>query len=75
MDAEIVKINSSQRRVLEKIASVYQKTFGSEPWNEGYRCPACEKVFPLSCGEKKCPVCVKAMLEEYWPIEKIISDF
>ena len=75
MDAEIVKINSSQRRVLGEIASVYQKTFGSEPWNEGYRCPACEKVFPLSCGEKKCPVCAKAMLEEYWPIEKIISDF
>ncbi|MDD4625211.1 MAG: GNAT family N-acetyltransferase [Candidatus Pacebacteria bacterium] len=75
MDVEIVKIIPSQKGALEDIASVYQKTFGSDPWNEGYRCPVCEKVFPLSCKEKECPSCAKAILEEYWPIEKIISDF
>lgn len=75
MEIEIRKIGLSQEDAVEKIASVYQRTFGSGPWNEGYRCPACGRAFPLSCSKKKCPICEQAILEEYWPLEKIISDF
>jgi GNAT superfamily N-acetyltransferase len=69
-----------QPKMVEKIAAVYQETFGGPPWNEGYKCPVCEKVFPLSNTETLCSPCLDStnksvLLIEYWPKSKIISDF
>lgn len=62
-----------------QIAIVYQQAFGNAPWNEGYKCPICETVVPLSCIDPVCPECLKKAnfikMIEYWPISKVISDF
>ena len=51
---EIIKINPfEQPQMVEAIASVYQQSFGGEPWNEGYLCPVCEKVFARTLSIKK----------------------
>ncbi len=64
---------------LIKIAIVYKKSFGGEPWNEGFKCPRCEEVYPLNFEDKFCSSCrlnsKKVLLVEFWPIETIISDF
>ncbi len=68
-----------QLALVEAITSVYQQSFGGEPWNEGWLCPVCEKVFALSHSDKTCPECSKhsrtVLLVEYWPRNKVVSDF
>ncbi|MBI5152847.1 MAG: GNAT family N-acetyltransferase [Parcubacteria group bacterium] len=68
-----------QPQIVQAIAMVYQQSFGSEPWNEGYICPVCEKVFARTFSHKVCPACAErsevVLVVEYWPIGKIISDF
>lgn len=65
--------------MVEAIASVYQQSFGGEPWNEGYICPVCKEMFALTADTKVCVNCANKgqsiVLVEYWPINKIISDF
>lgn len=69
----------SDLNTVRGIVNVYQKSFGDEPWNEGYRCSLCETSFPLSFVAKRCPCCASkgevSLLVEYWPKEKIFSDF
>jgi GNAT superfamily N-acetyltransferase len=77
---EITTINPfEQSQMVEAIASVYQQSFGGEPWNEGYVCPVCEKMFALKLGVKTCPACTEksqtVLVVEYWPMHKIITDF
>jgi GNAT superfamily N-acetyltransferase len=64
--------------IAKLIASVYQKTFGGDPWNEGWKCTECGTVLPLSYPEGNCPSCAQdgksLPLAEYWPAEQIISD-
>lgn len=62
------------------IVSIYQQSFGSEPWNEGYRCPVCEHVVPLGNNDSTtCSACdtqgnlIPMVL--YWPTEKVLCDF
>lgn len=68
-----------QPELISGIVSVYQKAFGSSPWDEGYRCPICNLVLPLSSTDRFCPRCLKSdksvLLVEYWPANRIISDF
>lgn len=68
-----------QTEAVKAIASVYQQSFGGEPWNEGYLCPVCEKVFPRPYDAGTCTACAKqskaVLLVEYWPMSKIVSDF
>lgn len=73
---KIIKINPfKQPQMVEAIASVYQKTFGGDPWNEGYRCPMCEKVFPRVPKLNLCPQCIEGsqsiLTIEYWPNLKV----
>ncbi len=77
---EIIKIDPfDQPSVVEAIASVYQQSFGGEPWNEGYLCPICGGVFASTPILKICPRCIEesrnVLVTEYWPMNKIISDF
>ena len=69
----------SQTEIVKEIAQLYKKVFGGVPWNEGYTCPKCEKVFALNYELKNCPACAEkseyVCLAECWPISKIISDF
>ena len=65
--------------MVKKIASVYQQSFGGEPWNEGYLCPLCESVFARTPVLNTCPKCaeqfMKILVVEYWPMNKVILDF
>ena len=60
------------------IVASYQRTFGGEPWNEGYVCPVCGARirFPK---QRACPSCAargeSVLLVEYWPASKVMSDF
>ncbi|MFH1145856.1 MAG: GNAT family N-acetyltransferase [bacterium] len=77
---QIIKINPfTQPKVIEVIASVYQQSFGGEPWNEGYLCPVCEKVFARASNIKTCSACAEqsqiVLVVEYWPMSKVISNF
>lgn len=64
---------------VENIASIYREAFGNDPWNEGYVCPICETVFPLSYRDATCSLCAQksfnVLVAEYWPISKVVSDF
>ncbi len=79
----IIKIKKikpfSQPEIVEAIASVYQQSFGGEPWNEGHLCPVCGKVFPSTYDAKTCSACAEqsklVLLVEYWPTSKVVSDF
>jgi len=77
---KIRKINPfTQPQMVEEIASVYQQSFGGEPWNEGYLCPVCKKIFARAPQIETCTVCRERsqiiLMVEYWPISKIVSDF
>ncbi|MFA6521817.1 MAG: GNAT family N-acetyltransferase, partial [Candidatus Gracilibacteria bacterium] len=77
---KIIKINPfEQPQMVGAIASVYQQSFGGEPWNEGYLCPLCESVFASTPTLSTCPKCTEQSLSvlvvEYWPISKVVSDF
>lgn len=66
---------------LRQIVQAYRLIFGSEPWNEGYKCPLCEATYPISNSplELTCPKCNKAgrqiLMIDYWPEATVISDF
>jgi len=74
-------LESHHEKKTHEIARVYKEVFGSEPWNEGYKCQECvnDNSYPLSFSEKFCPKCSlvgkKVKLSEYWPIPHIIADF
>lgn len=71
----IVKIDPfGQSAKVKAIALAYQQAFGGEPWNEGYICPVCEKVFARVPSIETCSVCGDLVIE-YWPIAKIVEDF
>ncbi len=77
---EIKKIKPfTQMEIVTEIVSLYQETFGSSPWNEGYKCPVCGLIASLSYQSKICPACLeqdrRILMIEYWPKSKIISDF
>jgi GNAT superfamily N-acetyltransferase len=69
----------SDQETVRGIVAAYQRTFGGEPWNEGYVCPVCRDIFPLTQAGGDCPLCVQrgksVLLNEYWPTEKVFSDF
>lgn len=71
---------SSDDFLVRGLVRVYQEAFGGEPWNEGYKCPLCEAIFPLSFTETICPPCrsndnKQIELVEYWPAEQVMADF
>lgn len=77
---QIVRIDPFvQPEMVEAIVAVYQEVFGGEPWNEGYVCPVCEKVFARVPSIKTCPECAErsqtVLVVEYWPTNKVLSDF
>ncbi len=81
-DIKIVKLDvAGQKENSRNIANVYKEVFGSDPWNEGYKCPECvnDNIYPLSFTGKFCPKCSllgkKVELDEYWPVKQVISDF
>ncbi len=61
------------------IVAAYQHAFGGEPWNEGYVCPVCDALFPLSEERETCGGCAKfgkaVLLVERWPTGRVMSDF
>ncbi len=63
------------------IALAYQKAFSDKPWNEGYLCPVCKTSYSRDGGNwSMCPECLcsnrlRVRLVEYWPIDKILTDF
>ncbi len=74
-------VDASQTEKVFEIASVYKEVFGSEPWNEGYKCPECveDNIYPLSFTQKLCPKCLalgkKVELLEFWPLLQVVCDF
>ncbi len=77
---KFVKIDPfKQPETVEAISLVYQQSFGGEPWDEGYLCPVCKKVFALIPSIKICSSCAEqlrnVLVVEYWPTSKIIRDF
>ncbi len=78
MDILTIKPFASPDTVRE-IATVYRKSFGGPPWNEGYLCPVCGRAYPLFMKESVCPACTELsrsiLLAEHWPISRVISDF
>jgi len=69
----------SDQETVRGIVAAYQRTFGGEPWNEGYVCPVCGDIFPLTQAGGDCPSCVRCgksvLLNEYWPTDKVACDF
>lgn len=69
----------SDHEAVRGIVAVYQRTFGGEPWNEGYICPVCGDAFPLAETCALCPSCTgrgsSVLLVDHWPTSKVISDF
>jgi len=69
----------SDPETVRGIVAAYQRTFGGEPWNEGYVCPVCGEIFPLAKMDILCPSCTAqgraVLLTEYWPTSKVTSDF
>ncbi len=77
---KIIKINPfEQPQIVGAIASVYQQSFGGEPWNEGFLCPVCESVFARTPVLNTCPKCAEqsrnVLMIECWPTNKVVSDF
>src|SRR4051812_33490585 len=71
----IRKINPTRDGAkVEEIIRIYQASFGSEPWYEGWKCPGCEHTMPLIPQPGCCPRCEERM-EAYWPREKVLADF
>jgi GNAT superfamily N-acetyltransferase len=80
MNISIQKIEPfSDPESVHGIVASYQRTFGGEPWNEGYTCPVCGSTYPLSQTSALCPACTtrgnSTLLVEYWPASKVTSDF
>lgn len=70
----------NQPETVIAIVSLYQKVFGSPPWNEGYLCPVCNATFGLSNESSgTCSECRRlgklVPLAEYWPSAKVITDY
>lgn len=69
----------SDPETVRGIIAAYQRTFGGEPWNEGYLCPVCGEIFPLACTNVLCASCARrgksVLLVEHWPVGKVTSDF
>jgi GNAT superfamily N-acetyltransferase len=69
----------SDPETVRGIVAAYQRTFGGEPWNEGYVCPVCGDSFPLTQAGGPCLSCsargTSVLLDEYWPASKVTSDF
>jgi GNAT superfamily N-acetyltransferase len=69
----------SDSETVRGIVAAYQRTFGGEPWNEGYVCSVCGGMFPLGKVRACCPSCTgqgkSVLLVDYWPTSKITSDF
>ena len=69
----------SDQETVRGIVAAYQRTFGGEPWNEGYVCPVCGDIFPLTKAGGDCPSCTtrskSVLLNEYWPTDKVSADF
>jgi GNAT superfamily N-acetyltransferase len=65
--------------MVEAIVSVYQQSFGGEPWNEVYLCPVCGKDFPHHPVLTTCPLCAErgqqVLVVDYWPRYRVVSDF
>lgn len=66
--------------VVAQIVTIYQQSFGNEPWNEGYKCVVCEHVIPLgNCEPELCSACIITgnliPMVPYWPTEKVMGDF
>lgn len=77
---QITNINPfSQPDMVQGVVSVYQESFGGEPWNEGYLCPVCEKAFANKEKMEYCPACAGesklVLLAEYWPTSKVLAEF
>lgn len=73
-------VGSSDDFLVRGLVKVYKEAFGGEPWNEGYKCPLCEAIFPLSFTETICPLCrnndnKQIKLTEYWLTEQVLADF
>ncbi len=66
-------------QTVEGIVSAYQQSFGGEPWNEGFACPACGNNYPLSSPNTVCPYCAShgrsVPLVEFWPRSRVMTDF
>ena len=80
MNINICRIEPfSDMETVHGIVEAYQRTFGGEPWNEGYVCPICGDIFPLTKAGGDCPSCAargkSVPLDEYWPTDKVASDF
>jgi hypothetical protein len=60
------------------ISSIYQKIFGSDPWNEGFRCPVCKAIYPLGHKRRICDACqpgLQVLLVDFWPRHRVLEDF
>jgi ribosomal protein S18 acetylase RimI-like enzyme len=69
----------SDSETVRGIVEAYRRTFGGEPWNEGYVCPVCGDAFPLAEARALCPPCAArgrlVLLVDYWPASKVTADF
>jgi GNAT superfamily N-acetyltransferase len=78
MEVRKVAVLSEPNTVLE-IAAIYRIAYGGFPWHEGFVCPVCKFSIGLETNLVFCPKCLEeealVNLVEYWPQEKVISDF
>jgi len=58
---------------LSRIAECYQDVFADPPWNEWKRCVKCARNFGRSDAIGSLCPCGSA-LEQFWPLETVISD-
>ncbi len=66
--------------IVREIVSIYQNSFGNEPWNEGHQCPVCGHTIPLGTTDSSyCSVCTargnRVPMIAYWPLERVLGDF
>ena len=72
---QILSVDLGDMMAVNGIIDVYRAAFGNAPWNEGYKCEACESVFPMGISAPTCCKSCGGTLVEFWPAEVVLSDF
>lgn len=69
----------SQPNTVLQIVMVYRQTFGDYPWYEGYICPVCKFITPITERTILCPRCQEEggliNMVEFWPESRVMTDF
>ena len=73
MNLELNPKSESISSVDKQLASLYAEVFGAEPWNEAWRCPACNIFYGPEYSENTPSPCCSAPLTIAYPEEETID--